>query len=151
MSGLTFMSRIVEPSLILEYTFVPCLSYCRFQPSTLSASRRKCSKSSAFAARTSPSCIEKSKIAHKALSSFDQVSITYRTEGIFTELREDEFESGINFKDGCQNWLKITQSCTLLASSRLIQNVTRNTECVIRWRNAVQHVNQWEEGSWAAG
>ena len=55
---LTLISLTVEPSLTLEYTFVPCLSYCRFHPSSLSASRRKCSKSSAFAARTSPSCIE---------------------------------------------------------------------------------------------
>lgn len=56
--SLTFISLTVEPSLTLVYTFVSCLSYCKFQPSTLSASRRKCSKSPAFAARTSPSCIE---------------------------------------------------------------------------------------------
>ena len=55
----TFMSLTVEPSFTLENTFVPCLSYWRFHPSTLSASRRKCSKSSALAARTSPTCIER--------------------------------------------------------------------------------------------
>ena len=56
--SLTFISLIVEPSLTLLNTLVPCLSYCRFHPSILSASRRKCSKSSAFAGRTSPTCIE---------------------------------------------------------------------------------------------
>lgn len=99
--SLTFISLTVEPSLVLEYTFVSCLSYCRFQPSTLSASRRKCSKSSAFAVRTSPSCIESTSQSLPTI--FNSGSITYRAEGRFTEHRENELKTGINFKDGCQN------------------------------------------------
>ena len=101
----TFMSLTVEPSLTLENTFVPCLSYWRFHPSTLSASRRKCSKSSALAARTSPTCIERPWKEWNVPSVFvvNGSSVAFFVpQKLPSERERNTFERWINFKDGCK-------------------------------------------------
>ena len=92
--------------------------------------------------------IDRLNFTHSQLSFFNGGSITYRKEGRFTYQRENELKSGINFKDGCQNWFSLLgQLYTFewILATVDIKNVTQNTECVIRWRNAFHHLNQSEE------
>lgn len=138
------MSLTVEPSLTLEYTFVPCLSYCKFQPSTLSASRRKCSKSPAFAVRTSPSCIESSR-ATSVTSLLNGDPITLLAERRSYEVKREWDEIGKkNLKGDCQivqtRFSSTVACCKLRTSLRLIQNVTRTLNV---WLDDVTHSIAW--------